>query len=120
MPGKIVSHETFLTIDTEFIDLKQCFEAFRRGVEFQEKSGEDILVICNSIDTIEYQLKNGDSFLITYDPVHRVIAMRMFLHEGDQMLKPMYIYNNREYQIACEFIRQVLSANLELKEEWLV
>lgn len=119
MPGKIVSHETFLTIDTEFIDLKQCFEAFRRGVKLQDKSGEDILVICNSIDTIEYQLKNGDSFLITYDPVHRVIAMRMFLHEEDQVLKPLYIYNNREYQIACEFLRQIMGNRVEIDEEWL-
>ena len=119
MPGKIVSHETFLTIDTEFIDLKQCFEAFRRGVELKDKSGEDILVVCNSIDTIEYQLKNGDSFLLTYDPVHRVIAIRMFLYEGDQVLKPLYIYNNREYQIACEFIRQIMGNRIEIDKEWL-
>ena len=120
MPGKIVPHETHLRVDTEFIELKDCFEAFRRGVEYREKNdSEDILVISNTTDLVEYQLKNGDSFIVTYDPIHRIIVMRGFFHEGDVVLKPLYIYNNREYQIACEFLRQIMHDKIDLKKEWL-
>lgn len=120
MPGKIVPHETYLRIDTEFIELKDCFEAFRRGVEYREKNDiDDILVICNAPDIIEYQLKNGDSFIVTYDPIHRIIVMRVFLHDEDITIKPVYIYNNREYQIACEFLRQIMHDKIDLKDEWI-
>lgn len=121
MPGKIVAHNTHLRIDTEFIELKDCFEAFRRGVEYREKNDvDDILVICNAPDIIEYQLKNGDSFIVTYDPIHRIIVMRVFLHDEDITIKPIYIYNNREYQIACEFLRQIMHDKIDLKDEWIV
>lgn len=120
MPGKIVAHDTHLRIDTEFIELKDCFQAFRRGVEYREKNDvDDILVICNAPDIIEYQLKNGDSFVVTYDPIHRIIVMRVFLHDEDITIKPIYIYNNREYQIACEFLRQVMHDKIDLKDEWI-
>lgn len=121
MPGKIVPYDTYLRIDTEFIDLASCFEAFRRGVEYHDKNDTDeTLVICNTPDLIEYQLKNGDSFIVTYDPIHQIIVMRMFLHDEDITIKPIYIYNNREYQIACEFLRQIMHDKIDLKKEWLV
>lgn len=120
MPGKIVPHENYIRIDTEFIELKDCFEAFRRGVEYKDKNGiEDVLFVTNSIDTIEYQLKNGDCFIVTYDPIHRIIVMRAFLHDEDIVIKPIYIYNNREYQIACDFLRQIMHNKIDLKKEWL-
>ena len=121
MPGKIVPHDTYLRIDTEFIDLASCFEAFRRGVEYRDKNGiDETLVLCNTPDLIEYQLKNGDSFIVTYDPIHQIIIMRMFLHDENITIKPIYIYNNREYQIACEFLRQIMHDKIDLKKEWLV
>lgn len=121
MPGKIIANHTHLRIDTEFIELGDCFEAFRRGVEYKEKNDvEDILVICNTTDLIEYQLKNGDSVIVTHDPIHRIMVMRMFLHDENITVKPIYIYNNREYQIACEFLRQILHDKIDLKKEWLV
>ena len=121
MPGKIVPYDTYLRIDTEFIDLASCFEAFRRGVEYRDKNNiGETLVICNTPDLIEYQLENGDSFIVTYDPIHQIIVMRMFLHDEDITIKPIYIYNNREYQIACEFLRQIMHDKIDLKKEWLV
>lgn len=119
--GKLVPHKDHLTIECEFLSLKDCFEAFRRSIEYAETSvSDDILVISNSIDTIEFQRPNGNSLLATYDEVHKVMIMRIFLDEGDRVIKPIYIYNHREYQIACNFMRQVMSVNLDLKEEWLV
>lgn len=121
MPGKIVPYDTYLRIDTEFIDLASCFEAFRRGVEYRDKNDiDETLVICNTPDLIEYQLKNGDSFIVTYDSIHQIIVMRMFLHDEDITIKPIYVYNNREYQIACEFLRQIMHDKIDLKKEWLV
>ena len=119
--GKLVAHPNRITIDGEFLSLEDCFEAFRRSIEYAEEHARDeIIVICNSIDTIEYQRDNGNSVLLTYDDVHKVMIMRIFLNEGDQVIKPIYIFNHREYQIACDFMRQVTSANLKLKKEWLV
>lgn len=119
--GKLVAHADHLTIDVEFLSLEDCFEAFRRSIEYaEEHTRDEIIVICNSIDTIEYQRDNGNSILATYDDLHNVIIMRIFLNEGDQVIKPIYIFNYREYQIACNFMRQVTSANLDLKEEWLI
>lgn len=119
--GKLVAHATRITIDGEFLSLEDCFEAFRHSIEYAEVNTRDeIIVICNSIDTIEYQRDNGNSVLATYDDLHKVIIMRIFLNEGDQVIKPIYIFNHREYQIACDFVRQVTSGNLDLKEEWLV
>ena len=46
--------------------------------------------------------------------------MRLFLNEGDVVIKPIYIYNHSEYQTACSFMRQVLGGQLDLKKEWLV
>ena len=118
--GKLVAHATRLTIDGEFLSLEDCFEAFRRSIEYAENNlADEALIICNSIDVIEFQKPNGNSMIVTYDPVHKVMIMRIFLHEGDIVIKPIYIFNHREYQIACNFMRQVLSANLDLKEEWL-
>jgi len=119
--GKLVAHPNRITIDGEFLSLEDCFEAFRRSIEYaEEHTRDEIIVICNSIDTIEYQRDNGNSVLVTYDDVHKVMIMRIFLNEGDQVIKPIYIFNHREYQIACDFMRQVTSANLKLKKEWLV
>ena len=119
--GKLVAHLNRITIDGEFLSLEDCFEAFRRSIEYaEEHTRDEIIVICNSIDTIEYQRDNGNSVLVTYDDVHKVMIMRIFLNEGDQVIKPIYIFNHREYQIACDFMRQVTSANLKLKKEWLV
>lgn len=119
--GKLVAHPNRITIDGEFLSLEDCFEAFRRSIEYaEEHTRDEIIVICNSIDTIEYQRDNGNSVLVTYDDVHKVMIMRIFLNEGDQVIKPIYIFNHREYQIACDFMRQVTSANLNLKKEWLV
>lgn len=119
--GKLVAHPNRITIDGEFLGLEDCFEAFRRSIEYaEEHTRDEIIVICNSIDTIEYQRDNGNSVLVTYDDVHKVMIMRIFLNEGDQVIKPIYIFNHREYQIACDFMRQVTSANLKLKKEWLV
>lgn len=120
MPGQIVSHESYLRIDVDFISLEDCFKAFRRGIDYREQNdAEDILVICNTDDCVEYQTKNGDSFLLTYDPIHKVMVMRMFFEEGDKVLKPLYIYNQREYQIACEFVRRIMGDKMDLMEEWL-
>lgn len=119
--GKLVAHPNRITIDGEFLSLEDCFEAFRRSIEYaEEHTRDDAIVICNSIDTIEYQRDNGNSVLVTYDDVHKVMIMRIFLNEGDQVIKPIYIFNHREYQIACDFMRQVTSVNLNLKKEWLV
>lgn len=119
--GKLVAHPNRITIDGEFLSLEDCFEAFRRSIEYaEEHTRDEIIVICNSIDTIEYQRDNGNSVLVTYDDVHKVMIIRIFLNEGDQVIKPIYIFNHREYQIACDFMRQVTSANLKLKKEWLV
>ena len=119
--GKLVAHPNRITIDGEFLSLEDCFEAFRRSIEYaEEHTRDEIIVICNSIDTVEYQRDNGNSVLLTYDDVHKVMIMRIFLNEGDQVIKPIYIFNHREYQIACDFMRQVTSANLKLKKEWLV
>lgn len=119
--GKLVVHPNRITIDGEFLSLEDCFEAFRRSIEYaEEHTRDEIIVICNSIDTIEYQRDNGNSVLVTYDDVHKAMIMRIFLDEGDQVIKPIYIFNHREYQIACDFMRQVTSANLKLKKEWLV
>lgn len=119
--GKLVAHATRLTIDGELLSLEDCFEAFRRSIEYAEAHTRDeIIVICNSIDTIEYQRDNGNSVLATYDDLHKVMIMRIFLDEGDVVIKPIYIFNHREYQIACNFMRQVLRENLDLKEEWLI
>ena len=46
--------------------------------------------------------------------------MRLFLHDENVTVKPIYIYNNREYQIACEFLRQIMHDKIDLKKEWLV
>ena len=120
MPGKIVAHDTHLRIDTEFIELKDCFEAFRRSVEYAESHDiDDTLVISSSIDTVEFQRANGNSVLATYDDIHKVLIMRLFLNEGDVVIKPIYIYNHSEYQTACSFMRQVLGGQLDLKKEWL-
>lgn len=119
--GKLVAHPNRITIDGEFLNLEDCFEAFRHSIEYaEEHTRDEIIVICNSIDTIEYQRDNGNSVLVTYDDIHKVMIMRIFLNEGDQVIKPIYIFNHREYQIACDFMRQVTSANLKLKKEWLV
>lgn len=119
--GKLVAHPNRITIDGEFLSLEDCFEAFRRSIEYaEEHTRDEIIVICNSIDTVEYQRDNGNSVLLTYDDIHKVMIMRIFLNEGDQVIKPIYIFNHREYQIACDFMRQVTSANLKLKKEWLV
>lgn len=119
--GKLIVHENRLTIDGDFLSLEDCFEAFRRSIEYTETSvSDDILVIGNSIDTIEFQRPNGNSVLATYDDVHKVMIMRIFLNEGDRVIKPIYIYNHREYQIACNFMRQVMSDGLNVKDEWLV
>ena len=118
--GKIVVHEKRLTIDGDFLSLEDCFEAFRRSVEYAESHRtQEIIVICNSVDTIEYQETNGNSILVTYDDVHKVMIMRVFLNEGDVVIKPIYIYNHSDYQTACSFMRQVISADLDLKKEWL-
>lgn len=120
MPGKIVTHDTHLTIDTDFMSLESCFNAFRRGVGYREQNDVDeILVICNTEDCVEYQTKLGDSVIITYDPVHSVIVMRIFVYTNDTVLKPLYVRNHREYQIACEFLRQVMSEKIDVKEEWI-
>lgn len=119
--GKLVAHPNRITIDGEFLSLEDCFEAFRRSIEYAENNlADEALIICNSIDTIEFQKPNGNSVIVTYDPIHKVMIMRIFLHEGDVVIKPIYIFNHREYQIACNFMRQVLSWNLDLKKEWLV
>ena len=119
MPGTLVAHDKYMTIDTDFIDLAECFKGFRRGVEYREKNDVDeILVICNTEDCVEYQTKLGDSVIITYDSVHSVIVMRIFVYTNDTVLKPLYVRNHREYQIACEFLRQVMSKKIDVKEEW--
>ena len=118
--GKLVVHEKYMTIDGEFLSLEDCFEAFRRSVEYAESHDiDDTLVISSSIDTVEFQRANGNSVLATYDDVHKVIIMRIFLNEGDVVIKPIYIYNHSEYQTACSFMRQIMVANLDLKKEWL-
>lgn len=118
--GKLVVHEKRITIDGDFLSLEDCFEAFRRSVEYAENHGiEDTLVISSSIDTVEFQRANGNSVLMTYDDVHKVIIMRIFLNEGDVVIKPIYIYNRSDYQVSCNFMRQVLGEQLELKKEWL-
>ena len=118
--GKLVAHKNRITIEGEFLSLEDCFEAFRRSIEYAEKNTRDeLIIICNSIDTVEYQRENGNSVLMTYDDTHKVIIMRIFLDEGDRVIKPIYIYNHRDYQIACNFMRQVTTANLDLKKEWL-
>ena len=118
--GKLVVHEKRITIDGDFLSLEDCFEAFRRSVEYAESHGiEDTLVISSSIDTVEFQRANGNSVLVTYDDVHKVIIMRLFLNEGDMVIKPIYIYNHSDYQVSCNFMRQVLGGQLELKKEWL-
>lgn len=117
MPGQLVSHETYLSIDVEFIGLRECFEAYRRGMEYAE-ANNGTLVITNAPDTLECQTKNQDSVLLTLDEIHNVLVMRIFLAD-DRIIKPIYIYNQREYQIACEFHRQILKGDLEPKEEWL-
>jgi len=120
MPGKIVAHDRYLTIDTEFMSLERCFNAFRRGMAYREQNDVDeILIICNTEDCVEYQTKLGDSVVITYDPVHYVIVMRIYVHTNDTVLKPLYIRNYREYQIACELLRQVMNEKIDVKEEWL-
>lgn len=119
--GKLVVHEKRLTIDGDFLSLEDCFEAFRRSIEYAEENlVDEALIICNSVDTIEYQRTNGNSVLTTYDDVHKVMIMRIFLNEGDIVIKPIYIYNHSDYQVACNFMRQVLGGNLDLKNEWLV
>jgi len=57
---------------------------------------------------------------MTYDDVHKVIIMRIFLNEGDVVIKPIYIYNHSDYQTACSFMRQVMTVQIDLKKEWLV
>ena len=119
--GKLVVHEKRITIDGDFLSLEDCFEAFRRSVEYAESHGiEDTLVISSSIDTVEFQRANGNSVLVTYDDTHKVIIMRLFLNEGDVVIKPIYIYNHSDYQVSCNFMRQVLGGQLDLKKEWLV
>nr|DAN78171.1 MAG TPA: hypothetical protein [Caudoviricetes sp.] len=119
--GKLVVHEKCITIDDDFLSLEDCFEAFRRSVEYAESHGiEDTLVISSSIDTVEFQRANGNSVLVTYDDVHKVIIMRIFLNEGDAVIKPIYIYNRSDYQVSCNFMRSVLGGNLDLKKEWLI
>lgn len=118
--GKLVAHKKHITIDGEFLSLEDCFEAFRRSVEYTEANNvEETLVISSSVDTVEFQRGNGNSVLVTYDDVHKVMIMRIFLNEGDVVIKPIYIYNHNEYQTACSFMRQVMVANLDLKKEWL-
>ena len=118
--GKLVVHEKHMTIDGDFLSLEDCFEAFRRSVEYAESHRlEETLVISSSIDTVEFQRGNGNSVLATYDDIHKVIIMRIFLNEGDVVIKPIYIYNNREYQIACEFLRQIMHDKIDLKDEWI-
>jgi len=118
--GKIFVHEKRLTIDGDFLSLEDCFEAFRRSVEYAESHDIDgTLVISSSIDTVEFQRANGNSVLATYDDIHKVLIMRLFLNEGDVVIKPIYIYNHSEYQTACSFMRQVLGGQLDLKKEWL-
>lgn len=115
----IQSYDDHLRVDVDYISLKDCFEAFRRGVEHRDNTLGDILLITNSPDTIEYQTSLGDSYLITYDPIHKVMVMRAFLRDDD-VLKPLYIYNQREYQIACEFLRSIMHEKIDLKGDWLV
>lgn len=119
--GKLIAHEKRITIDGDFLSLEDCFEALRRSVEYAEQNNlEDTLLISSSIDTIEFQRSNGNSVLVTYDDTHKVMIMRIFLHEGDIVIKPIYIYNHGDYQTACSFMRQVLGGQLDLKKEWLV
>ena len=118
--GKLVVHEKHMTIDGDFLSLEDCFEAFRRSVEYAESHQlEETLVISSSVDTVEFQRGNGNSGLVTYDNVHKVIIMRIFLDEGDVVIKPIYIYNHSDYQTACSFLRQVHGGQLDLKKEWL-
>lgn len=118
--GKLIAHENRITIDGDFLSLEDCFEAFRRSIEYADSHDiDDTLVISNSIDTVEFQRANGNSVLVTYDDVHKVMIMRIFLNEGDVVIKPIYIYNHGDYQVACNFMRSVLGGNLDLKKEWL-
>lgn len=118
--GKLIVHEKHMTIDGDFLSLEDCFEAFRRGAEYAESHRlEGTIVISSSIDTVEFQRDNGNSVLMTYDDIHKVIIMRIFLNEGDVVIKPIYIYNHSDYQTACSFMRQVMTAQIDLKKEWL-
>lgn len=118
--GKLVVHKKHMTIDGDFLSLEDCFEAFRRSVEYAESHRlEETLVISSSVDTVEFQRGNGNSVLMTYDDVHKVIIMRIFLDEGDVVIKPIYIYNHSDYQTACSFMRQVMTVQIDLKKEWL-
>lgn len=118
--GKLVVHKNHITIDGDFLSLEDCFAAFRRSIEYAEKHDlDDTLVICNSVDTIECQRVNGNSLIVTYDDVHKVMIMRIFLYKMDVVIKPIYIYNQNDYQTACSFMRQVMSEEIELKKEWL-
>lgn len=118
--GKLVVHEKHMTIDGDFLSLEDCFEAFRRSVEYAESHDiDDTLVISSSIDTVEFQRGAGNSGLVTYDDVHKVMIMRIFINEGDVVIKPIYIYNHSDYQTACAFLRQVICGQLDLKKEWL-
>lgn len=118
--GKLVVHEKHMTIDGDFLSLEDCFEAFRRSIEYAENHAlDDTLIISNSIDTVEFQRGNGNSVLVTYDDVHKVMIMRIFLNKDDTVIKPIYIYNHSDYQTACSFMRQVMVGNLDLKKEWL-
>lgn len=119
MAGKIVDHSSYLTVDAEFIGLQDCFEAYRRAVTYREKDeSTNTLVITNSPDVIEYQEGDGNVVLLTRDDIHNVLVFRVFFSD-DRLIKPVYVYNQREYQIACEFVRRLLNGQLEPKEEWL-
>ena len=122
MSGQIIAHEDHLTVDVDFMDLKDYFNAFRKSIRYREEHDfgrEEILVICDTEDCIEYQTKEGDSFIGTYDPVNKTITFRVFIYTEDKVLKPIYITNYREYQVACDFVRKIMEDKLNLKGEWI-
>lgn len=39
--GKLIAHENRLTIDGDFLSLEDCFEAFRRSIEYADSHDID-------------------------------------------------------------------------------
>lgn len=84
--------------------LKACFEDFAAEVR---SLGDDVLIITDSDNVLEFQNKEQDSVLSVYDPVHHCLIINVYLAD-DRAVKPIYVYDCYEFLEAKRFIKDVL------------
>lgn len=94
--------------------LKDCFDDFAADVR---ALGDDVLLITDSDNVLEFQNKDEDSILVVHDAVHHCMIVNVYLSD-DRCIKPIYIYNCYEFLEAKQFVNDILSGDY-IEEEWI-